>query len=110
MKVPVLKSLLALLFYPKFVKRLSIEHHRFLKAETRRRLEEQRAGSGPLEEPWPERQVTLLRRSWMSAALSVGTVLVAGYLSARLLSSIHGPPSAVQTRSRSNSTPGFSAR
>jgi hypothetical protein len=95
-RLPMIRGVLALFFYPSFAKRISREHHEHLNAEMKRRDQLRQAGERPQEEPWPNRQVAVLRDSWLAALFLVLSIIIGGWISGVLLARFVGPGGRAQ--------------
>lgn len=81
MKLPFIRGVLSLFFWPTYAKRTSREHHSHLNSP-------EQIESNKSTEPWPDEQITILRRSWLLAFATVFTVLVLGWISGKLLAAL----------------------
>jgi hypothetical protein len=77
MKLPFIRGVFSLFFWPRYAKRISRDHHKHLNSPEQIAKED--------EEPWADQQITLLRRSWLQALLTVVLVLAAGWVGGRAL-------------------------
>ena len=91
MKLPMIRGAIALFVWPSYARRVSRLHHDHLNEESRRQDAARASGTRPADEPWPDRQIAILRRSWLSALGIVGTVLLLGGISGVLLDRYLGP-------------------
>jgi hypothetical protein len=75
-KPPFIRAVFALFFWPSRAKKYSRESHARLAAVS----QTQEATD---QEPWPDQQISILRRAWMKALLVVASVLLLGYVVGR---------------------------
>jgi hypothetical protein len=82
-KLPLIRGALALFFWPRYARRKSQEHHQYLNSASA-------APEPENQEPWAEKQVSILRSAWLRALLVVIVVMAVGMATGHLLDALAG--------------------